>query len=68
MIQIAFFKGTGFNTLETTVISELESVQDRVNANKLTINFDPQKSCYSVFKPLDKQCPESFEEALSVLI
>ena len=53
-----------FSLTKTTVISELESLREWANANKLTFIFDPQESCYSVFKPLNKQYREPFEEAI----
>ena len=41
-------------------------VQHWVNANKLTINFDPQKSCFSMFKALNSQLPESSDDGLQI--
>ena len=49
-------------TLRETVVREVSSLQHWVNANKLTINFDPQKSCFSIFKPLNSQLPESSDD------
>ena len=45
-----FFSGIDFETLRKTVVREVSSLQHWVNANRLTINFGPQKSCFSIFK------------------
>ena len=44
-----FFSGEDFDSLMEIVTSEMNSLQNWINANKLTINFDPNKSCYNVF-------------------
>ena len=49
-----FFSGNNFHSLQDTVITEVCSLLNWVNANELTINFDPDKSCYTVFKPTNK--------------
>ena len=54
-----FFSGKDFETLRETVVREVSSSQHWVNANKLTVNFDPQKSCFSIFKLLNSQLPQS---------
>ena len=50
-----FISGNNFNQLERLVEVELNKLQKWINANKLTINFDPQKSSYYIFKPKKKQ-------------
>ena len=47
--------GDNFDLLLVKVTSELQSFQEWIHANKLTINYDPQKSSCSVFKPKNKQ-------------
>ena len=49
-----FISGNNFNQLERLVEVELNKLQKWINANKLTINFDPKKSSYCIFK-LKKQ-------------
>ena len=61
-----FFSGKDFETLGETVVREVSSLQHLVNANKLTLNFDPQKSCFSVFKPLNSQLLESSDDGLQI--
>ena len=39
-----FIAGDNFDLLRVTVTSELQSFQEWMHANKLTINYDPQKS------------------------
>ena len=45
-----FIAGGNFDVLRVTVTSEFQSFQEWIRANKLTINYDFQKSSYSVFK------------------
>ena len=59
-----FFSGNNFHSLQDTVITEVCSLQNWVNANELTINFDPDKSCYTVFKPTNKKLPGSYKDGL----
>ena len=40
---------------------ELNKLQKWINANKLTINFDPKKSSYCIFKPRGKCFPVNFD-------
>ena len=49
-----------------TVTSELQSFQEWIHSNKLTINYHPQKSSYSVFKPGNKQLLSSYKSSLHV--
>ena len=46
-----FISDKDFNSLERLAEIELNKLQKRINANKLTINFDPKKSSYCIFKP-----------------
>ena len=59
-----FFSSNNFHSLQDTVITGVCSLQNWVNANELTINFDPDKSCYTVFKPTDKKLPDSYKDGL----
>ena len=61
-----FIAGDNFDLLRVTVTSELQSFQEWIHANKLTINYDPQKSSYSIFKPRNKQLPCSYKSSLHV--
>ena len=59
-----FFSGNNFHSLQDTVITRVCSLQNWVNANELTINFDPDKSCCTVFKPANKEIPDSYKDGL----
>ena len=59
-----FFSGNNFHSLQETVITEFCSLQNWVNANELPINFEPNKSCYTVFKPTNKNLPDSYKDGL----
>ena len=61
-----FFSRIDFETLRETVVREVSSLQHWVNANKLTINFDPQRSCFSIFKLLNRQLNESSDDGLQI--
>ena len=37
-----FFSGYDFETIRETVVTEVCSLQQWINANKLTINYDPK--------------------------
>ena len=37
-----------------------------IHANKRTINYDPHKSSYSMFKPRNKELPYSYKSSLHV--
>ena len=49
-----FISGEDFNSLMEMVIRKMNSLQNWINANNSTINFDPNKSCYNVFKSKNK--------------
>ena len=55
-----------FNALEKLVERELNKLQKWINANKLTINFDPKKSSYCNFKPRGKCFPVNFDRGLKM--
>ena len=46
-----FFSEEDFNSLMEIVTREMNSLQNWINANNLTVNFDPNKSCYNVLNP-----------------
>ena len=59
-----FFSGNNFHSLQDTVITEVCSLQNWVNANERTINFEPDKSCCTVFTPTNKKLPDSYKDGL----
>ena len=61
-----FIAGDNFDHLRVTVTYELQSFQEWIHANKLTINYDPLKPSFSVFKPKNKQLPYSYKSSLRV--
>ena len=61
-----FFSGEDFDSLMEIVTSEMNSLQNWINANKLTINFDPNKSCYNVFKPKNKNLPSGYDRGIQM--
>ena len=58
-----FFSGNNFHFLHDTVITEVCSLQNWVNANK-TINLEPDKSCCTVFKPTSKKLADPYKDGL----
>ena len=61
-----FVLGKDFNSLERLVQLELNKLQKWINTNKLTINFDPRKSSYCIFKPRSKCFPVNFDRGLRI--
>ena len=61
-----FFSGGDFNSLIEIVKREMNSLQNWINANKLTINFDSNKSCYNVFKPKNKNLPSGYDRGIQI--
>ena len=61
-----FLSGNDFNLLERQAELELNKLQKWVNANKLTINFDPKKSSYCIFKPNNRNLPVNFDRGLKM--
>ena len=52
--------------LERFVEVELNKLQQWINANKLTINFDLKISSYCIFKPKNKNLPQNFDRGLKM--
>ena len=61
-----FISDKDFNSLERLAEIELNQLQKWINANKLTINFDPKKSSYCIFKPRGKCFPVNFDRGLKI--
>ena len=61
-----FISDRDFSSLERLAEIELNKLQKWINANKLTINFDPKKSSYCIFKPRGKCFPVNFDRGLKV--
>ena len=61
-----FLSGNIFNLPERQAELELNELQKWVNANKLTINFDPKKSSYCIFKPKNRNLPIKFDRGLKM--
>ena len=59
-----FFSGEDFNSLMEIVTREMNSLRNWINANKLTINFDPNKSCYNAFEPKNKNLPSGYDTGI----
>ena len=66
MIQTFFVSGDNFDHLKQLVIVEVRSFQTWIQASKLTINYDPQKSGYCVFKPKNRILPYSYNHGLVI--
>ena len=61
-----FVSGDNFGHLKQLVIAEVRSFQTRIQANKLTIDYDLQKSGYCVFKPKNRILPYSYNHGLVI--
>ena len=61
-----FISDKNFNLLERLAEIELDRLQKWINANKLTINFDPKKSSYCIFKPRGRCFPINFDRGLKI--
>ena len=61
-----FVSGNDFNLLERLAETELNKLRKWINANKLSINFDPKKSSYCIFKPRNKCLSVKFNRRLTV--
>ena len=61
-----FFSGEDFDSLMEIVRREMNFLQNWINASKLTINFDPNKSCYNVFEPKNKHLPSGYDRGIQV--
>ena len=61
-----FISDKDFNSLKRLAEIELSKLQKWINANKLTINFDPKKSSNCIFKPKGKCFPVNFDRGLKI--
>ena len=61
-----FFSSYDFETLRETVVTEVCSIQQWINADKLTIYYDPKKSRFSVCKPLNRELPDTYKDDLFI--
>ena len=57
-----FFSGYDIETLRETVVTEVCSLHQWMNANK----HDPKKSRFSVFKPLNRELPDTYKDDLFI--
>ena len=64
--QTVSFQVMIFETLRETVVTEVCSLQQWINANKLTINYDPKISRFSVFKPLTRELADTYKDDLFI--
>ena len=62
-----FISDKDFNSLKKLVERELNKLRKWINANKLTMNFDPRKSSYCIFKPRGKCFPVNFDRGLKMV-
>ena len=61
-----FISDKDFNSLQKLAERELNKLQKWINANKLTINFDPKKSSYCIFEARGKCFPVNFDTGLKM--
>ena len=61
-----FLSGNDFSSLERLAETELNKLQTWINANNLTINYDPKKSSYCIFKPRNKCFPPNYNRGLKI--
>ena len=61
-----FVSVNDFNILEKLAETEFNKLQKSINANKVTINFDPKKSSYCIFIPRNKCSPTNFNRGLTM--
>ena len=61
-----FLSGDNFSSLERLAETELNKLQTWINANNLTINYDPKKSSYCIFKPRNKCFPPNYNRGLKI--
>ena len=57
-----FYAGHDLDALFENTKDDMESFNKWIRANKLTINFNPTKSCYSIFKPQNKTIPNTYKK------
>ena len=61
-----FVSGDNFDHLKRLAIAEVRSFQTWIQVNKLTINYDPQKSGYCIFKLKNRILPYSYSHGLVI--
>ena len=61
-----FLSGNDFSSLKRLAETELNKLQTWINANNLTINYDPKKSSYCIFKPRNKCFPPNYNRGLKI--
>ena len=61
-----FLSGNDFSSLERLAETELNKLQTWINANNLTINYNPKKSRYCIFKPRNKCFPPNYNRGLKI--
>ena len=61
-----FLSGNDFSSLERMAKTELNKLRTWINANNLTINYDPKKSSYCIFKPRNKCFPPNYNRGLKI--
>ena len=59
-----FYAGHDLDALFGNIEDDMKSFNKWIRANKLTINFNPTKSCYSIFKPQNKTRPNTYKKGL----
>ena len=52
--------------LDALFEDDIESFNKWIRANKLTISFDPTKSCCSIFKPQNKTIPNTYKKGIKI--
>ena len=63
-----FLSGDDFSSLERLTETELNKLQTWINANNLTINYDPKKSSYYIFKPRNNGFPPNYNSGLKIVV
>ena len=61
-----FVSANNFNQLERLVEIELNKLQKRINANKLTINFDPENKAIVFLSQKTKPYHQNFDRGLNI--
>ena len=61
-----FYAGHDLDALLKNIEDDMESFNKWIRANKLTINLDPIKSCYSIFKPQNKTIPNTYKKGIKI--
>ena len=61
-----FYAGHDLDALFENIEDDMESFYKWIRANKLTINFYPTKSCYSIFKPQNQTLPNTYKNGIKI--